>query len=192
MYGKIAVEEHFGLPETVGSSVRYTASGYWAEVNQKLLDLGSQRLADMDKAGIEMTVLSLNPATEMMINAAEAIDFARRANDFLAGQVAKYSDRLAALATLPMQDPDAAAHELNRCVRQLGFKGALVNGFAQVKISDSAKYYDLPEYSSFWAEIERLGVPFYLHPRDPLESQRRAYEGHPWLLGSPWSFSADT
>ncbi|HJT86690.1 MAG TPA: amidohydrolase family protein, partial [Bryobacteraceae bacterium] len=96
------------------------------------------------------------------------------------------------LAALPMQDPEAAARELERSVRQLGFRGALVNGFSQAGGEDTSLYYDLPQYEPFWAEVERLDVPFYLHPREPLESQRRAYEGHPWLLGPTWSFAAET
>jgi 2,3-dihydroxybenzoate decarboxylase len=77
-------------------------------------------------------------------------------------------------------------------VRELKFKGALVNSFSQVGSADSAVYYDLPQYRPFWAEVERLGVPFYLHPRDPLPSRRQAYDGHPWLIGSPWGFAEET
>jgi 2,3-dihydroxybenzoate decarboxylase len=68
----------------------------------------------------------------------------------------------------------------------------MVNGFSQVGSQDSAVYYDLPQYLPFWAEVERLGVPFYLHPRDQLPSRRQSYEGHPWLVGSPWGFAEET
>ena len=67
-----------------------------------------------------------------------------------------------------MQDPEIAARELERCVKELGFRGALVNGFSQVGNADTAVYYDLPQYRPFWAVAERLDVPFYLHPRNPL------------------------
>ena len=53
-------------------------------------------------------------------------------------------------------------------------------------------YYDLPQYRSFWAEVERLDVPFYLHPRNPLERDARIYQGHPWLLGPTWAFAQET
>jgi predicted TIM-barrel fold metal-dependent hydrolase len=53
-------------------------------------------------------------------------------------------------AALPMQDSDFASRELTRCISELGFKGALVNGFSQVDDADSAFYYDLPQYWSFW------------------------------------------
>jgi predicted TIM-barrel fold metal-dependent hydrolase len=117
---------------------------------------------------------------------------ARQANDYLAEQVARNPKRFEALAALPMQDPDAAAREMTRCVRELGFRGALVNGFSQIGVKDSALYYDLPQYWPFWATVEQLGVPFYLHPRDPLFSRQQHYEGHPWFVGPAWAFAVET
>ncbi len=67
-----------------------------------------------------------------------------------------------------MQDPDLAIIELERAIGTLGFKGALVNGFSQLGDGDTMLYYDLPQYRPFWAAVERLDVPFYLHPRNPL------------------------
>lgn len=190
MQGKIAVEEHFAIPET--SFSRYSG-GYWEEINRRLVDFHDERLARMDEAGIEIAVLSLNSsAIQGIADVAQAREVARKSNDVLAEAVGKRPDRFAGLAALPMQDPDAAARELARCVRDLGFKGALVNGFSQVGSEDTAIYYDLPQYLPFWAEVERLGVPFYLHPRDQLMSRRQSYEGHPWLIGSPWGFAEET
>jgi predicted TIM-barrel fold metal-dependent hydrolase len=77
-------------------------------------------------------------------------------------------------------------------MRDLKFKGALVNGFSQVGSAETAVYYDLPQYRPFWAEVERLGVPFYLHPRYPLPGRRPAYDGHPWLTASAWGFAEET
>jgi predicted TIM-barrel fold metal-dependent hydrolase len=91
-----------------------------------------------------------------------------------------------------LQDPQAAAQELVRCVKNLGFCGALVNGFSQVGEADSALFYDLPQYRPFWATVQELDVPFYLHPRFPLATRQQAYEGHPWLAGSPWGFAVET
>ena len=125
-------------------------------------------------------MLSLNAnGIQDIPEAAKAVALAREANDALAEAVAKRPDRFAALAALPMQDPQAAAAELQRCVRDLKFKGALVNGFSQVGAADTAVYYDLPQYRPFWAEVERLGVPFYLHPRYPLPSRRNAMKAIP-------------
>jgi len=192
MQGKIAVEEHFRIAETTGSEGRYPGP-YWAGLSAKLLDIHDARLAEMDRTGIEIEVISLNSnAVQGIPDPAKAIEVARKANDALAEAVAKRPDRFAALGALPMQDPQAAAEEFLRCVRELKFKGALVNGFSQTGAADTAVYYDLPQYRPFWAEVERLGVPFYLHPRDQLPSRRKAYEGHPWLVGSPWGFADET
>jgi 2,3-dihydroxybenzoate decarboxylase len=192
MQNKIAVEEHFRIEETKGSEGRY-CSPYWSGLSGKLIDVHGTRLAEMDQNGIEIAVLSLNSnAVQGIFDVAKAVAIARKANDALADVIAKRPDRFAGLAALPMQDPQAAAAELVRCVRALGFKGALVNGFSQVGSADTAVYYDLPQYRPFWAAVERLGVPFYLHPRDQLPSRRQAYEGHPYLVGSPWGFADET
>jgi gamma-resorcylate decarboxylase len=192
MQGKIAVEEHFRIAETTGSESRYPGA-YWSGLSGKLLDIHGARLAEMDRCGIEKAVISLNSnAVQGIADTAKAKEIARKANDALADAVGKRPDRFAGLAALPMQDPQAAAEELRRCVRDLKFKGALVNGFSQVGAADTAVYYDLPQYRPFWAEVERLGVPFYLHPRDQLPSRRQAYDGHPWLVGSPWGFADET
>ena len=91
-----------------------------------------------------------------------------------------------------MQSPDLAARELERCVKELNFVGALVNGFSQVEESGTALYYDLPQYRQFWSVVQALDVPFYLHPRNPLPAHAPIYEGHPWLLGPTWAFGQET
>src|SRR5258708_22406706 len=93
-------------------------------------------------------------------------------------------------AALPLQDPEAAAEELTRCVKELGFCGALVNGFSQIGESDSAVFYGLPQYRPFLATVQQRDVPFYLHPRAPLATRQQAYEGHPWFPGPPWRFAS--
>ena len=100
----------------------------------------------------------------------------RAANDALAAVVTHRPDRYAALAALPLQNPEAAADELERCVLELGFKGALANGYSSVGDLETAAYYDEPQYLPFWERVARLDVPFYLHPRNPLPTQRRIYE----------------
>jgi gamma-resorcylate decarboxylase len=192
MQGKIAVEEHFAIPETTSRSLRYQTD-YWTGLQPRLLDLHDRRLAEMDRTGIELEIISLNSnGVQSVLDPGEAAALARKANDALAETIARRPDRFAGFAALPMQDPQAAAVELERCVRDLKFKGALVNSFTQLGAADTAIYYDLPQYRPFWAVAERLGVPFYLHPRDPLPSRRQAYEGHPWLIASPWGFAEET
>ena len=75
-------------------------------------------------------------------------------------------------------------------IRQLGCpEGTLVAGCSQVGEADSVVYYDLPQYRPFWAIVQQLDVPFYLHPRALLAKRERVFNGHPWLLGGPWGFS---
>ena len=89
-----------------------------------------------------------------------------------------------------MQQPEAAIEELQRCVRDYGFKGALVNGYSQVGSEHNHVYYDLPQYRDFWGVVQDLDVPLYLHPREP--GERRSYEGHPWLTGPGYGFAVET
>jgi len=193
MQGKIALEEHFAIPETLMDSRGYFPDRVWQEVKSRVMDLHERRLKLMDEHGIEMMLLSLNaPAVQAIPDPAKARDIARRANDYLAEQVQKRPQRFQGLAALPMQEPEVATRELERCVKELGFRGALVNGFSQINDPDTPVYYDLPQYRPFWATAERLGVPFYLHPRNPLPRDSRIYEGHAWLLGPIWAFAQET
>ena len=192
MQGKIALEEHFAIPETLQDSAGFVPGDYWTELSVRIMDIQDRRLREMDENGIEMMLLSLNaPAVQAISDTARAIEIAQRANDYLAEEVAKRPDRFQGFAALPLQDPDAATREMTRCVEELGFRGALVNGFSQSETSDTL-YYDLPQYRPFWAEVERLGVPFYLHPRNPLPQHAQIYAGHEWLMGPTWAFGQET
>jgi 2,3-dihydroxybenzoate decarboxylase len=190
---KIALEEHFALPDTVDASEKYFTPDIWPAMRHSLVDIHGQRLEEMDRNGIAVMFLSLNsPGVQAVPQRQRAIDLARRANDYLAQHVANNPTRFQGLAALPMQDPQAAAAELTRCAETLGFRGALVNGFSQIDQEDSAVYYDPPQYWPFWETAEKLNIPVYLHPRDMLPTRLQAYEGHPWLQGAPWGFAADT
>lgn len=195
MQGKIAIEEHFVTPEleeTIFPSIGWDPAE-WKEMAAQLQELGEARLADMDAAGIDIAVLSLAaPCIQDEFDAPQAVERAIAANDALALAVAAHPDRYAALAALPLQDPAAAADELERCVTELGFKGALANGYSSVGSLDTAAYYDEPQYLPFWERVAALGVPFYLHPRNPLPTQRRIYESREALLGPSWAFTVET
>lgn len=195
MKGKIAIEEHFvtqELENTIFSSIGWDPAE-WRSMVELLRETDEVRLADMDAAGIEIAVLSLAaPCLQDEVEARRAVRHATGANDALAAVVATNPGRYAGLAALPMQDPGAAADELTRCVRELGFKGALVNGYSSVGDLDTAAYYDQPEYLPFWERVAELDVPFYLHPRNPLPGQRRIYEGREELLGPTWAFTVET
>jgi 2,3-dihydroxybenzoate decarboxylase len=188
---KIAVEEHFGFPEIIDDSQTQLPQAGWPKLRQALLDVHGRLLEEMDACGVQTAILSLaSPGIQAIPEKRRATEIARRANDYLADIVAKTPDRFQALAALPMQDPEAASQELVRCVKELGFKGLCVNGFSQVDRDDSAVYCDLPQYWPFWANVESLGVPFYLHPR--IAPARTDLDGHPWFRGAAWSFGVET
>ena len=137
MQGKIALEEHFAIEPTLGD-LQLFGSHVWKDLSHRLLDIQGTRLGEMDKHGIEMMILSLNaPAIQAIPDLKKSVEVAKQANDVLAGEVRKRPDRFAAFAALPMQDPDAAAAELTRCVKELGMVGALVNGFSQAGTPDN-------------------------------------------------------
>ena len=193
MRGKIGLEEHFAIPETLGDSKGYLGDAVWPELEKRILDIQEYRLRQMDENGMELMLLSLNaPAVQGILDPKRAVEIARRANDFLAKEVQKRPARFQGLAALAMQDPDEATRELRRCVKELGFRGALVNGFSQVREANSMVYLDDARYRGFWAECEKLDVPFYLHPRNPLPIAAQIYEGHPWLLGPTWAFGQES
>ncbi len=186
---KIALEEHFSTPELAGYAYGPGSSmereGF-ARFERRLFEIGEERLAAMDQAGIELAVLSVTtPGVQREPDVALAIARARRANDHLASRIHKYPQRFAGFAHLPLQDPLAAADELTRCVRELGFKGAMVNGHT------NGHYLDERRFDPFWERVEALGVPVYLHPCDPCDTPRM-YDGHRELLGATWSWTVET
>ena len=191
MQGKIGLEEHFSGEDTLMDSHGFVGDETWRELRANLLDVGDRRLFQMDRYGVERMIVSLNaPAVQKIHDVKKAAEVARRANDMLAEHIKKNPDRFSGFAALAMQDPEGAARELERCVKQLGFVGALVNGYSQIGSPDNCVYLDQKQYWDFWGVVEKLDVPFYLHPRGP--SQTKAYEGHPWLLGPAYGFAAET
>jgi predicted TIM-barrel fold metal-dependent hydrolase len=190
---KIALEEHF-VPEHQTDLI--TNPGWSAEAWNAVLDAltdTERRLEQMDRLGIERAVLSLGSnGIQDVLDPAAAVVAAREANDALARVLAAHPDRYSAFAALPMQDVDAAIVELERCVSDLGFAGVLVNGYTSSGSLEQGTYYDEERFAPFWARVEQLAVPFYLHPRNPLPGQRRIYAGTPQLLGPTWAFGVET
>ena len=194
MQNKIALEEHFAIPETLEGALLYNRDAPEAvDIPTRLLDLLDFRLRDMDENGIDITILSLNsPGIQDILSVRKAVDTARIANDRLAETIKKKSDRFRGFAALPMQDPDAAIAELRRAVLDLGMVGALVNGYSQIDSPDNDIYLDDPMYKPFWAELEAMDVPFYLHPREPMPKNAKLLENKAWLHGAAWAFGIET
>lgn len=193
MKNKIALEEHFAIADSVRESLEYAVPGQGNLLERRLIDLDGERLEQMDRSGIAFAILSLNaPGVQSMFDAGKAVDYAKRANDALAKGVARHPTRYAGFAAVAMQDPDAACRELTRAITELRFKGVMLNGFSQIGDEKTIIYYDDPRYRPFWATLADLGVPFYLHPRDPLPERTTFYDGHPWLRGASWAFGVET
>ncbi|MDO7840797.1 amidohydrolase family protein [Sphingomonas sp. CA1-15] len=160
--------------------------GFFAHIHARMGEIGEHRLAEMDRAGIERMVLSLTaPGAQSAIGADAAIELARRANDDLAAHIAFAPDRFLGFAHLPMQSPGAAIRELDRTIGDLGFRGALVNGHTQ------GRYLDAAEYRPFWARVQHLGYPIYIHPGDMLGTPA-VFEGYPWMKGASWGWMNET
>lgn len=192
MQGKIAVEEHYELPPVNAAGNNAFRQDYLDNVRRRLNDRDS-RLREMDECGIAYSVLSLTePGIQGVVETSTAIDLARRCNDHVYEYyMSAYPDRFGGLAALPMQNPQAAADELERSVRQLGFCGAMVNGF-----TDTAEgrplYLDAESVWPFWERVAELDVPIFLHPRVPSPGQRLALDGYEGIVGSAWGFGRET
>jgi uncharacterized protein len=163
----ITLEEHFASPGWFagpgrGFAERLRSTGpRGAKIIGQLQDVGDGRLNEMDSAGIDVQVLSLNSPGVEQADVEEQVAIAHESNDFLVDAVKKNPKRLAAFAALPVLAPEQAADELDRRVRQQGFKGTLINGHSRGRYLDD---------KFFWPILERaeaLNVPIYLHPTVP-------------------------
>lgn len=197
MEGKIAVEEHFSTElnsrywDSKGEAGR-NGRDYSLNVERRLRD-SSLCLREMDLAGIEFCVLSLtSPGVQSVPDKAKAAELARDSNDYAAALVRAHPDRLSAFAAVALQDAKSAADELERAVIDLGFKGALINGYTNVGPNEEVMYLDEEPVWEFWERVSKLNVPVYLHPREPLPSQTRSINGYPELVGSAWAFTYET
>jgi hypothetical protein len=160
---------------------------------KQLCDLGDDRIAAMDAAGIDVQVLSLTSPGAEQLDAPEAVAFAAATNDCLATAVRRHPSRFAGFAALPTSAPDAAADELERTVRAYGFKGALINGHSRDRYLDD---------EFFWPILQRaeaLQVPLYLHPTPPPQSAiKEVYAGNyepdvtSLLATTAWGWHIDT
>jgi 2,3-dihydroxybenzoate decarboxylase len=207
---KIAVEEHFDVFSALGGEASGAKAagkagedlttivramdyntGWIDMVGARLRDFGADRLAGMDASGIRTAILSHTvPGVQGIADAATAVSAARDLNDRLAAEVAARPDRYAGFAGVALQDPKAAAAELERAVTRLGLKGAMINGYTNTRDPQRVEYLDEPKCLPFWEAAAALRVPIYLHPRPALD--QRIYQGHSELIGATWGFAPET
>lgn len=178
----ITIEEHITGTELDNSVRKYILENvpyYGLTLGKELpyypdfnlyADMGDLRIADMDKHGIDMQVISC-PAQSGMLESDEAIPLTKDVNDSMAAAVAEHPDRLAAFASLPWTSPEAAADELERAVNRLGMKGALLAG----RPAREAIFLDEPRFAPVLETAEKLKVPIYVHPGIPVPAVQDAY-----------------
>jgi hypothetical protein len=175
----IAIEEHV-LPPSVREAwasapppydpVSAIADG--GDTGERLADLGEGRLALMDEQGVDVQVLSLTTPGLHNLMPGPAVEAAQRVNDLIAGACARHPSRFEGFAALPTADPDVAPRELERAVRELGLKGALLCGRTR------DRHLDYPELRPMLAKAAELGVPLFIHPQTPAPAVREAnYSG---------------
>jgi predicted TIM-barrel fold metal-dependent hydrolase len=173
----IALEEHFSLPfaaERVGPQ-RIKARGFpppggrTAHLGPLLRDVADGRVADLEANGISLQILSSAGPGADLLDGDDGIRLAKDMNDKLAEYVSAHKGRLAGFAHLPMRSPEAAARELERSVRELGFLGGLINGMTEDLFLDD------PRFDPILAAAEQLNVPLYVHPALPPEAVRKIY-----------------
>lgn len=186
---KIALEEHFLAPcfeDYWLKTVEDVDPSLYGHVLSRLRDFDEQRLSAMEASGIEVAVLSLaGPGVQAERDIAVATKNARAANDFLAGKIQTHPDRYRGFAHVAVQDAKAAADELERCMRDLGFCGAMINGHT------NGMYLDHPSIYPFWERAEALGALIYLHPGDPV-TPMPALEGYRGLKRATWEWTVET
>ncbi|GHB59157.1 amidohydrolase [Streptomyces umbrinus] len=205
----IAVEEHFTTPALRDANADHPLVLHLLDLERKrieggsgpavppqlsrlLVELGEQRIADMDAAGIDVQVLSQTTPGPETLRASTAVRLAAEANDALAEAIAAHPDRFAGFATLPTPDPAAATKELERAVDNLGFVGALTSGHVNGRYLDDRSFWPIFEAA------EALNVPLYLHPALPPQAVMEAsYSGfspavNAALAGGGWGWHIDT
>jgi predicted TIM-barrel fold metal-dependent hydrolase len=187
----IALEEHYADPAVLARA-NGARPGRMQTLIDRLTDLGPVRLGEMDAAGIDFQVLSHAPSVIQQLDGSEAPQLATQANDRLHDAVDRNPERFAAFAALPTTEPHAAADELERTVRHLGFKGAMIHGRSR-----GEEFHDLQKYWPIFERAQALDVPIYIHPGPPHPAVAAAYyndyvQDFPFLNSAAWGFTIDT
>jgi 5-carboxyvanillate decarboxylase len=203
-YRRIATEEAFAPAELLDCYRRMLRDGHgdkgfeslWGfylastaerprAVVRRLADLGAERIADMDAAGIDHQVLALTAPGTNVLDPATARSMATLANDVAAQAVRDHPARFTALAAVAWQDPDSAVAELERAVSRLGMCGVIANSHVQGTYLDDQRFWPVLEAA------ERLDVPVYLHPNTPNDRMvEPLYEAG--LDGAIYGFAVET
>lgn len=126
-----------------------------------LQDLGDRRLQHMDEAGIDRQIIALTSPGVQVLEEAEAVSFARQANDELADAVRRHPSRFSGMVAIAPQNPAAAAKEIERGIQHLGLTGVIVNSHTHGEYLSDSKFWEIFEAA------EANDTPIYLHPNTP-------------------------
>lgn len=188
-----ALYENKGYPRLVEGKASKTRRMYFTSdasepfsdvLIGRLLDVDEKRLKDMDRAGIDVQVLTLTSPGVEQLDPDIGGDLAISTNNALAEIIQRHPDRFTGYASLSVKKPEAAAHELERAVRDLGLRGWKTHS----NFGDS--YLDEKAYWPILAKAEELDAPIYLHPTAPMIPQLRTYGFA--LAGAPFGFGIET
>ncbi|KUI67118.1 Salicylate decarboxylase [Cytospora mali] len=196
MLGKIALEEAYEMAGMEAKSQReaalYIAKSDRGRYMRQISDINDERVRLADEHGIGYTIVSLTvPGIQGIWDQAEAERRATEVNDWVAEKVKTRPDKLGAFACLSMHDPVQAGRELTRCVKELGFHGALLCDFQHAgPDGETYLFYDQPQYDAFWQVLQDLDVPLYIHPAAPADVvYEKLYAQRKYLIGPPLSFA---
>lgn len=194
--GLVTFEEHAVTPFK-GPSQSSTFNTFKFEFLNRLKDRLQNvdlRVQIMDANNITAQVISLNqPTAQAFVNLDECIEFCRKVNEYVyQTYCVKHPKRFFAFATLPTQNGKAAAAELERCVNEYGFVGAMINGYTATPDPTKGLYLDDKQYDPLWEVSEVLQKPIFIHPRVPKASDLNVLGDIPILHGAPYGFGRET
>jgi 2,3-dihydroxybenzoate decarboxylase/5-carboxyvanillate decarboxylase len=197
-FRKIATEEAWSIPEHMAALRKLTQSN-WDNLDLRLprrstdpngplykllTDTDNERLAAMDRDGVDMHLLALTSPGVQMFDADLGCEIATLANDRLAEAIAQHPTRYAGLASFAPQDPKRAVKEMERAIGKLKLNGFMLNSHTGNEYMDNPKFWDILECA------EALDRAIYVHPRCPSDQMAKPYADY-GMFTALWGYQAE-